>query len=151
MNRILSLSIAAITALALASCGVVKNAGDTTASLAKKSASAVGKTAQATTKGVSNGVSSIATKAKDLPKPSFGLAKLFGRGSDVPIVAVRKDSLKDMPTGKEKALAYEREQEQLAKLAGANTTFDYTEPSLPSNNGEYQGGLLPSPEEMDAN
>lgn len=84
--------------------------------------------------------------AEKAPRPStiskmrgFGLASLFG--TPVEIVAVRDKDLKELPLGRERALAYEKERKSgfLASLGGVN----FIQPALPEPGGIMDGSLLP--------
>ena len=88
-------------------------------------------------------------------KPSF-FAKLSGKltgklsglslasllpGSGVKIVQVRKNDLKDLPTGRERALAFESQRKQGFWFFGG--PVDFKEPTLPPPGSELDGSLLP--------
>ncbi len=66
----------------------------------------------------------------------------------VGVVEVREKDLKDLPLGKERALAYEAKKQALASRQGGGFWFfkgpvDFKEPSLPSEAGSLDGSLLP--------
>jgi len=68
--------------------------------------------------------------------------------SRVDVVEVREKDLKDLPLGKERALAYEAKRQSLASRQGGGFWFfkgpvDFKEPSLPSEAGSLDGSLLP--------
>lgn len=64
--------------------------------------------------------------------------------SKVPIVEVNEKGLKDMPTGEERALAFESKRKRSFWLFDG--PIDFKEPALPSSAGEMDGSLLPPPE-----
>lgn len=100
---------------ALASCAAVKNA--TSATTAKLS-------------------SSIA-KLPDLADTP--IARILP-GQRVKVVEVREKDLKELPTGKEKAVAYRRGIGGFWIFGGP---IDFKEPSLPEPGSELDGSLLP--------
>jgi len=76
-----------------------------------------------------------------------GLAKFSVRDlmpSKVPIVEVNEKGLKDMPTGEERALAYESKRKR--SFWFFDGPIDFKEPTLPVDSGELDGSLLPPPE-----
>jgi len=84
-------------------------------------------------------------------KPSF-FAKLSGKlsglslasllpGSGVKVVQVRKQDLKDLPTGRERFLAFESQRKQ--GFWGFGGPVDFKEPMLPPPGSELDGSLLP--------
>jgi len=93
-------------------------------------------------------VTSRNTKADPaLGKPSF-FAKLSGfslaslmPGPGVKVVQVRKKDLKDLPTGRERALAFENQRKQGFWFFGG--PVDFKEPKLPESGSELDGSLLP--------
>lgn len=67
----------------------------------------------------------------------FSIADL--RPSKIDVVEVREKDLKEMPLGKDRALAYERKKSFWSFLPG-----NFKEPDLPEiQEGELDGGLLP--------
>ena len=58
----------------------------------------------------------------------------------VQVVEVREKDLKDMPTGEERALAYQNQRSFWNFFSGP---VDFKEPTLPSSAGELDGSLLP--------
>lgn len=67
----------------------------------------------------------------------FSLANL--RPSKIDVVEVREKDMKEMPLGKDRALAFERKKSFWAFLPG-----NFKEPDLPEiQEGELDGGLLP--------
>ncbi|OYV04435.1 MAG: hypothetical protein CFE26_16900, partial [Verrucomicrobiales bacterium VVV1] len=66
----------------------------------------------------------------------------------VGIAKVREKDLKEMPLGKERALAYEAKKQSLASNRSGGFWFfkgpvDFKEPSLPTEAGSMDGSLLP--------
>ncbi len=92
------------------------------------------------------GTMKIVHAAKD--KTAAGMSHLadasVGRlmGPKVKVVEVREKDLKDMPTGEERALAFESKKRRSFWFFGG--PVDFKEPALPSNpGGEVDGSLLP--------
>lgn len=102
------------SAVALGSCAAVKNA--TSATAAK--------------------VSSFA-KLPDLA--DMPIARILP-GQRVKVVEVREKDLKELPTGKEKAVAYRKGRSGFWIFGGP---VDFKEPSLPEPGSEMDGSLLP--------
>jgi hypothetical protein len=100
---------------ALASCAAVKNA--TAATKAK--------------------VSSSFAKLPDLTDTP--IASILP-GQRIKVVEVREKDLKEMPTGKEKAVAYRRGNGGFWIFGGP---VDFKEPTLPEPGAELDGSLLP--------
>ena len=80
-------------------------------------------------------------------KPSF-FGKLSGfsltsllPGPGVKVVQVRKKDLKELPTGRERALAFENQRKQGFWFFGG--PVDFKEPTLPPPGSELDGSLLP--------
>lgn len=68
--------------------------------------------------------------------------------SRVDVVEVRMKDLKELPLGKERALAYEAKKQTIASRQGGGFWFfkgpvDFKEPNLPSDSGGLDGSLLP--------
>ena len=66
----------------------------------------------------------------------------------VGVVEVREKDLKEMPLGKERALAYEAKKQAIASRQGGGFWFfkgpvDFKEPTLPNEAGATDGSLLP--------
>ena len=113
----------------LASCATLSNAGKSSVAMVKNSTSAT--------------VSKISSV--HLPKmPDFHLANLIP-GNGVKVVAVREKDLKELPTGKERALAFENERKRGFWIFGG--PVDFKEPTLPEPGTELNGSLLPPPVE----
>ena len=108
-----------VAALALASCAAVKQAG-------QGSLAFVQKTTSATTSKVTQ-LSEMAVNRINPPA--------------VKIVEVREKDLKKLPTGHEKALAFENTRKR--GFWFFNGPVDFTEPTLPQPGGETDGSLLP--------
>jgi len=60
----------------------------------------------------------------------------------VQVVEVREKDLKDMPTGEERALAYQNQRKR-SFWNFFSGPVDFKEPTLPSSAGELDGSLLP--------
>jgi len=76
----------------------------------------------------------MVAKARD-----FSISKI--RPTKVEVVEVREKDLKDLPTGEERALAYQRSGRRFFGLLGP---VDFHEPDLPAEGHVTDGGLLPS-------
>lgn len=121
------LAIAAI--FSLGSCATLRNVGKGSVAVVKNSTSAT--------------VSKISSVAKmpSLPKmPDFQLANLLP-GNRIKVVEVREKDLKELPTGKELALAHEKERRRGFWIFGG--PVDFQEPTLPEPGSELDGSLLP--------
>jgi hypothetical protein len=70
------------------------------------------------------------------------MAGLFP-GSRLKIVEVREEDLKKLPTGHERALAFEGERKRGFHFFGG--PVDFIEPELPTAGAEMDGSLLPPP------
>lgn len=115
-----SSSLAVLTAsMSVISCTTVSMIG-------KSSLAAVEKTAAAT--------SSKITAFSD-----FTLSKI--RPAGVKVVEVREKDLKKLPTGEERALAYESSRKKNFWFFGG--PVDFHEPTLPQPGAEMDGSLLP--------
>ena len=85
-------------------------------------------------------ISSLAKMPKLPAMPDLKLANLLpGRG--VKVVDVREKDLKELPTGKELAQAYEKERKGGFWIFGG--PVDFKEPTLPEPGSELDGSLLP--------
>ena len=71
---------------------------------------------------------------------NLSLANLLP-GSRVKVVAVRKKDLKELPTGRERVLAYQNKQRRGFWFFGG--PVDFKEPTLPEPGSEMDGSLLP--------
>lgn len=133
MSRVTTtLVLAAI--VPLASCATFRNVGRGSVAVVKNSTSAT----------VSK-ISSVAKMPKlpkmpGLPKmPDLHLANLMP-GNRVKVVEVREKDLKELPTGKELAMAHQRERSGFWIFGGP---VDFKEPTLPEPGSELDGSLLP--------
>lgn len=77
---------------------------------------------------------------------SFSVSDLFP--SKVKVVKVRPKDLRELPLGKERALAYDAGKDTFASRSGHGFWFfngpvDFKEPTLPSDSGNLDGSLLP--------
>ncbi len=107
------------TAFGLVSCATVKNVGKGSLAFVKKTTTAT------TTK-----VAQLSTLAVDKINPP-----------SVKVVEVREKDLKTLPTGQERALAYQNTRKRNFWFFGG--PVDFKEPSLPEAGGEMDGSLLP--------
>jgi hypothetical protein len=91
------------------------------------------------------GTMKVVTAAKDKTTAAMGqLADAsVGRfmAPKVPVVEVREKDLKDLPTGQERALAFESKKKRSFWFFGG--PVDFKEPALPTAGGELDGSLLP--------
>jgi len=117
--------LAAAAVVSLSSCATMRNVGKGSVAMVKNSTSAT----------VSK-ISSI--HMPDMP--DLHLASLLP-GSRVKVVDVREKDLKELPTGKERALAYENERRSGFWIFGG--PVDFKEPTLPEPGSELDGSLLP--------
>jgi hypothetical protein len=79
-------------------------------------------------------------KATDATKNSF--AKLMP--SRIPVVEVREKDLKELKSGQEQAVAFEKSRRN--RFWGIfSGPVDFQEPALPEDLGSVDGGLLPPP------
>lgn len=69
----------------------------------------------------------------------FSIADI--RPAKVDVVEVREKDLKALPTGEERALAYQRSGRRFFGLFGP---VDFQEPDLPTEGQDMDTGLLPS-------
>ena len=117
-------NLALATIVPLASCATLRDAGRNSVAMVKNSTSAT------VTK-----ISSIS-----MPKlPEMHLANLLP-GNRVKVVDVREKDLKELPTGKERALAYQNERRGFWIFGGP---VDFKEPTLPEPGAAPDGSLLP--------
>jgi hypothetical protein len=106
-------------ATGLVSCATITNAGKGSIAFVKNTTTAT------TTK-----VAQLSTMAVDKISPPA-----------VKVVEVREKDLKKLPTGQERALAYENTRKRGFWFFGG--PVDFKEPSLPEPGGEMDGSLLP--------
>jgi hypothetical protein len=118
MPRAIQLPVIALV-FCVASCATVSKVG-------KGSVAFVQKTTAATT----SKVTQLSTMAIDRIRPP-----------QVQVVEVREKDLKKIPTGHERALAYENTRKR--SFWFFNGPVDFKEPSLPESGGEMDGSLLP--------
>ena len=114
MKRAIHMSLIA-GVLPLACCAGVKQAGRTSAGFVRN-----------TTEAASSGFGSLANL-------------IPGRG--IKVVEVREKDLKELPTGREKALAYQNTRRSAFWIFGGPA--NYSEPALPDAGAEPDGSLLP--------
>lgn len=109
------------------------------AALSFASCAQVSQLKTATTGGFSK-VSGGIAKATDATKNSF--AKLMP--SRIPVVEVREKDLKEVKSGQEQALAFEKNRRN--RFWGIfSGPVDFQEPTLPEDSGSIDGDLLPPP------
>lgn len=72
----------------------------------------------------------------------FSVAKLMPGANRPPIVEVRERELKEIPTGHERAVAFEKSRRHRFWIFGG--PVDFVEPDLPAEGGVAEGTLLPS-------
>lgn len=123
--------LAAAAVVSLSSCATMRNVGKGSVAMVKNTTSATAST-----------ISSIhMPKMPKLPDmPDMHLANLLP-GNRIKVVDVREEDLKEMPTGKERALAYENERKGGFWIFGG--PVDFKEPTLPEPGEELDGTLLP--------
>jgi len=80
------------------------------------------------------GSTQVVAKVRD-----FSITQI--RPAKVEVVEVREKDLKPLPTGEERALAYQRSGRRFFGLFGA---VDFQEPELPAEGQLIDGGLLPT-------
>lgn len=81
---------------------------------------------------------SAATTSKMAQLSTMAIEKI--RPPSVKVVEVREKDLKKLPTGQERALAYENTRKRFWFFNGP---VDFAEPTLPQPGGEMDGSLLP--------
>jgi hypothetical protein len=116
MKRVIKICLTACC-LPLIGCANMREVG-------KKSAAMVRNTSAATTSTIS----------------SFSLSDLLP-GSKIKIVKVREKDLKDLPTGHERAMAFQNTKRGRFWIFGG--PVDFKEPTLPEDGCEADGSLLP--------
>ncbi|MES2474904.1 MAG: hypothetical protein V4640_03920 [Verrucomicrobiota bacterium] len=114
MTRVLSLVLSA-TLSGLVSCAAVSKVGQSSATLVKNATSQVSKLSEA---------------AIDKVRPA-----------QIKVVEVREKDLKEMPTGEQQALAYEKTRKR--SFWFFDGPVDFKEPTLPEPGGEMDNSLLP--------
>jgi hypothetical protein len=91
-------------------------------------------------KTTSDAAAKVSSYAKMPDLTDTPLARLMP-GGGVKIVEVREKDLKDLPTGKERAIAYRNERKSGFWIFGG--PVDFKEPVLPEPGTEMDGSLLP--------
>jgi hypothetical protein len=81
---------------------------------------------------------SAATTSKVAQLSTMAIEKI--NPPSVKVVEVREKDLKKLPTGQERALAYENTRKRFWFFSGP---VDFKEPTLPQPGGEMDGSLLP--------
>ena len=108
------------------------------AALSLASCAQVGKFKDATVSGVSkmgSGVAKLGTASKD------SLAKLMP-GPRIPVVEVRQQDLRDIKTGRDQAVAFEKTKRN-SFWGFFSGPVDFKEPELPVESAAMDGDLLP--------
>lgn len=88
---------------------------------------------------VSKTLASVPSKVSHLSE--MAVNKISPAG--VKVVEVREKDLKKLPTGQERALAFENTHARKRSFWFFNGPVDFKEPTLPSPGGEMDGSLLP--------
>ena len=118
ISRVSILSLLAAS-LGLVSCATLSQAGKNSLAMIQKT--------------------SAATTAKVAELSELSLAKISPAG--VKVVEVREKDLKKLPTGQERALAFENSRKR--GFWFFNGPVDFKEPTLPQPGAEMDGSLLP--------
>ncbi|MES2657891.1 MAG: hypothetical protein V4689_04695 [Verrucomicrobiota bacterium] len=118
MSQAIIFPLVAVT-LGLVSCATVSEVGKNSLALVKKTSAAT-----------ASKVSELSEMAVDTVRPA-----------GVKVVEVREKDLKDLPSGHDKAIAYENTRKRSFWFFGG--PVDFKEPSLPEAGGEMDGTLLP--------
>ena len=118
MSKIILFPLSAL-ASGLMSCATVSKVGNSSLAFVKKTTSVT--TAK---------VSELSDRAVSLVSPA-----------GVKVVEVRESDLKELPSGEEKAMAYESNRKR--SFWFFDGPVDFKEPSLPQAGGESDGSLLP--------
>lgn len=105
--------------------------------LALSSCTSVSKFGASSVAMVKNTTSATTSKVSELS--SMAVNKINPPG--VKVVEVREKDLKKLPTGKERALAYQSARKR--SFWFFNGPVDFQEPTLPEPGGELDGSLLP--------
>lgn len=112
--RLISLSLVAMMSGSV-SCTSVSKVGENSAAFFKNTGAQVSKLSEA---------------ALDKVRPA-----------QIKVVEVREEDLKELPSGEEKALAYEKSHKRGFWFFGG--PVDFQEPTLPEPGGDLEGSLLP--------
>ena len=126
-----SCAIACLMALFATSCSSIKSVSKVTGNSIKSASKATG-----------NSVSKVTGAAGKLTEKS--ISKL--RPSRIPITSVNTEALKSMPTGRERALAYQKDldRKRYAALQARKARISYKPLQMPSGMGSLDdSGLLP--------
>lgn len=87
------------------------------------------------------GAMKVVANAKDKTLAGVSNIKNTIRPPRVPVVEVREKDLKELPTGEERALAFENKRKR--NFWFFSGPVDFKEPTLPSAGGEMDNSLLP--------
>jgi hypothetical protein len=87
----------------------------------------------------------VVANAKDKTIAGVSSIKNTIRPPRVPVVEVREKDLREIPTGEERALAFQdtKRQKKRGFFGLFNGPVDFQEPVLPVGGGENFGGVLP--------
>lgn len=119
MPRAISLPVLAAS-LCLASCATINKVGQSSMAMVQKT--------------------SAATTSKIAEISDLTMSKI--RPAGVKVVEVREKDLKQIPTGQERALAYENSRKR-GFWGFFSGPVDFKEPTLPQPGAEMDGSLLP--------
>lgn len=119
MSRAISLPVM-LASMGLVSCATVGKIGQNSVAFVKNTASAT-----------TSKVTALSEMAADKIHPA-----------GVQVVEVREKDLKKLPTGQERAIAFENTRKQ-GFFSFFNGPVDFKEPTLPQPGGELDGSLLP--------
>jgi len=115
--------------LGFSSCGTMKSIKSTASAGAGKVSGGFGK--------MSSGMGSMAGNVGDFAKNT----KSKVLPSHMPVVEAREDDLRDIPTGHDRALAYQQKRNRKFRIFGGPIKFE--EPELPEIGEGSSAGLLP--------
>ncbi|MGB1131386.1 MAG: hypothetical protein ACPG4K_15135 [Haloferula sp.] len=127
MRRFITVTSLAATGLLLSSCGAMNSLK----SGAMGGVSAVGSGFSKAGKSVGNGFGAMADAATSPFRPGL------------PVVEARQEDLKELPSGHDQALAYQKEQQRRRGWWIFGGAVDFEEPSLPDSPVGADAGLLP--------
>jgi hypothetical protein len=97
-------------------------------------------------------VTSVSKVGSGFSKVGESVGSGFGKVTDVatspfkpglPVVEAREEDLRKLPTGHERALAYQQEQQRRRGWWIFGGAVDFEEPSLPDGPMNAEAGLLP--------
>lgn len=117
-SKLLKAALICSASFTLLSCASLRSAGTSSMSAMKNTASATARTIS-----------------------SFSFSDLIPGRERVKVVEVREKDLQELPSGKERALAYNNERRSGFWIFGG--PVDFKEPTLPQSASELDGSLLP--------